>query len=71
MAVEQNRPRGRPPTGRLPMRGVRMPAELEAGSGGWIDRQPDPKPCPERSGRASRSETIRRLIERGRAGSDR
>ena len=39
------------------MRGLRMPPELEAAITGWIDRQPDPKP--------SRSEAIRRLIEKG------
>jgi Arc/MetJ-type ribon-helix-helix transcriptional regulator len=36
---------------------VRIPAELEAKLTAWIERQPDPKP--------SRSEAIRRLIERG------
>ena len=51
------RPRGRPRTGRDPARGVRMPAELEVAITAWIDRQPDPKP--------SRSEAIRRLIEKG------
>jgi Arc/MetJ-type ribon-helix-helix transcriptional regulator len=39
------------------MRGLRMPPELEAAITAWIDRQPDPKP--------SRSEAIRRLIEKG------
>jgi hypothetical protein len=34
-----------------------MPADLEAAITAWIDRQPDPKP--------SRSEAIRRLIEKG------
>jgi hypothetical protein len=34
-----------------------MPPELEASITAWIDRQPDPKP--------SRSEAIRRLIEKG------
>jgi hypothetical protein len=34
-----------------------MPPELEAAITAWIDRQPDPKP--------SRSEAIRRLIEKG------
>jgi hypothetical protein len=34
-----------------------MPAELEAAITAWIDRQPDPKP--------SRSEAIRRLVEKG------
>jgi len=36
-----------------------MPPELEAAITAWIDCQPDPKP--------SRSEAIRRLIERGLA----
>jgi hypothetical protein len=36
-----------------------MPPELEAAITAWIERQPDPKP--------SRSEAIRRLIERGLA----
>lgn len=39
------------------MRGVRMPPDLEAALDAWIARQPDPKP--------SRSEAIRRLIEKG------
>jgi hypothetical protein len=34
-----------------------MPPELEAAITAWINRQPDPKP--------SRSEAIRRLIEKG------
>jgi Arc/MetJ-type ribon-helix-helix transcriptional regulator len=42
------------------MRGFRMPAELEAKLTAWIARQPDPKP--------SRSEAIRRLLERALAG---
>ena len=45
-----------PPTGRHPMRGFRMPADLEAKLDAWIERQPDPKP--------SRSEAIRRLLEK-------
>jgi Arc/MetJ-type ribon-helix-helix transcriptional regulator len=39
------------------MRGLRMPPELEARIDDWIERQPEPKP--------SRSEAIRRLVERG------
>ena len=39
------------------MRTVRWPDELEAAIGQWIARQPEPKP--------SRSEAIRRLIEKG------
>jgi Arc/MetJ-type ribon-helix-helix transcriptional regulator len=38
------------------MRGVRMPPELEAKITAWIERQREPKP--------SRSEAIRRLIEK-------
>lgn len=57
IAVEQERPRGRPRTGVHPMRGLRMPPELEARIDAWIERQPEPKP--------SRSKAIRRLIEKG------
>ena len=39
------------------MRGVRMPPELEAKIDAWIECQPDPRP--------SRSEAIRRLVEKG------
>ena len=39
------------------MRGVRIPPELEAKINAWIERQPDPK--------LSRSEAIRRLVEKG------
>jgi Arc/MetJ-type ribon-helix-helix transcriptional regulator len=39
------------------VRTVRLPAELEAAITAWIERQPEPKP--------SRSEAIRRLIEKG------
>jgi Arc/MetJ-type ribon-helix-helix transcriptional regulator len=39
------------------MRGLRMPPELETAIDAWIERQPDSKP--------SRSEAIRRLIEKG------
>jgi hypothetical protein len=59
IAVEQKRPRGRPRTGVYPARAVRMPPELEAKITAWIERQPEPKP--------SRSEAIRRLVERGLA----
>jgi Arc/MetJ-type ribon-helix-helix transcriptional regulator len=38
---------------------VRLPKELEAAITAWIDCQSDPKP--------SRSEAIRRLIEKGLA----
>jgi hypothetical protein len=57
IAVEQKRPRGRPRTGVHPARAVRMPPELEAKITAWIEGQPEPRP--------SRSEAIRRLIERG------
>jgi Arc/MetJ-type ribon-helix-helix transcriptional regulator len=36
---------------------VRIPAELEVAIAAWIERQREPKP--------SRSEAIRRLIEKG------
>jgi Arc/MetJ-type ribon-helix-helix transcriptional regulator len=36
---------------------LRIPVELEARIAAWIERQPEPKP--------SRSEAIRRLIEKG------
>lgn len=57
IAVEQKRPRGRPRTGVHPARAVRMPPELDAKITAWIEQQGEPKP--------SRSEAIRRLIERG------
>jgi hypothetical protein len=57
IAESEKRPRGRPRTGRDPVRTVRWPDKLEGAIAAWIDRQPDPKP--------SRSEAIRRLIEKG------
>jgi hypothetical protein len=57
IAEKEKRPRGRPRTGRDPPVTVRLPKELETAIAAWIDLQPDPKP--------SRSEAIRRLIERG------
>jgi Arc/MetJ-type ribon-helix-helix transcriptional regulator len=39
------------------VRTIRWPDELEAKIAAWIERQPEPKP--------SRSEAIRRLIEKG------
>ncbi len=57
IAETEKRPRGRPRTGRDPVRTIRWSDELEAKITAWINRQPDPKP--------SRSEAIRRLIERG------
>jgi hypothetical protein len=44
IAVEQKRPRGRPRTGVHPMRGLRMPADLEARIGAWIECRPIPSP---------------------------
>jgi hypothetical protein len=57
IAEKEKRRPGRPATGRDPVRALRMPPELEAKVAAWIERQPDPKP--------SRSEAIRRLIEKG------
>lgn len=57
IADQEKRPRGRPRTGRDPVRTVRWSDELEAKIAAWIERQPEPKP--------SRSEAIRRLIEQG------
>lgn len=45
-----------PRTGSTPLTGLRIPAELNAKLDAWVERQPDPKP--------SRSEAIRRLLER-------
>jgi Arc/MetJ-type ribon-helix-helix transcriptional regulator len=42
------------------MTGVRIPAELDAKLRAWIARQPEPRP--------SRSEAIRRLLERAIGG---
>jgi len=42
------------------MRGFRMPAGLQAKLDAWIERQPEPKP--------SRSEAIRRLLDRALGG---
>lgn len=59
IAAREKRPRGRPATGRDPAVTVRIPAEVQAEITAWIERQPDPKP--------TRSEAIRRLIEKGLA----
>jgi hypothetical protein len=56
IAEKPKRPPGRPRTGITPLTGLRIPAELNAKLDAWIERQPDPKP--------SRSEAIRRLLER-------
>ena len=60
IAGNEKRPRGRPWTGTHPIRGVRMPPDLEAAINAWIEKQPGPK--------LSLSEAIRRLIEKGLAG---
>ena len=57
IAEKEKRPRGRPRTGRDPVRTIRWSDVLEAKIAAWIERQPDPKP--------TRSEAIRWLIERG------
>ena len=57
IAEKEKRPRGRPRTGRDPAVTVRIPVQIGVAITAWIDRQPDPKP--------SRSEAIRRLIEKG------
>jgi metal-responsive CopG/Arc/MetJ family transcriptional regulator len=44
-----------------PLTGLRMPAELNAKLDAWIAAQSEPKP--------SRSEAIRRLLERALSGS--
>lgn len=59
IAAKEKRPRGRPRTGIGPVISVRLYPEMEAALAAWIERQPAPKP--------SRSEAIRRLIERGLA----
>ena len=56
IAEKSKRPPGRPRTGITPMTGVRIPGDLDAKLTAWIERQPEPKP--------SRSEAIRRLLER-------
>jgi hypothetical protein len=61
IAENQKRRPGRPRTGITPLTGLRIPAELDAKLNAWIERQPEPKP--------SRSEAIRRLLERALAGS--
>src|SRR5215207_6939624 len=60
IAEKPKRPPGRPRTGITPLTGLRIPAELNAKLDAWIERQPEPKP--------SRSEAIRRLLERALMG---
>lgn len=57
IAGKEKRPRGRPRTGIGPVFSVRLYPEMQAKLDAWIERQPKPKP--------SRSEAIRRLIEKG------
>jgi hypothetical protein len=59
IAAKEKRPRGRPRTGIGPVISVRLYPEMEAALAAWIDGQPKPKP--------SRSEAVRRLIEKGLA----
>jgi hypothetical protein len=62
IAEKPKRPPGRPRTGITPIIGVRIPAKLEAKLTAWIKAQPEPKP--------SRSEAIRRLLERALEGTE-
>lgn len=62
IAEKQKRPRGRPRTGIGPVVSLRLYPDMEAAVAAWIDRQPDPKP--------SRSEAIRRLIDKGLEGDE-
>lgn len=62
IAAKEKRPRGRPRIGIGPVISVRLYPEMEAALAAWIERQAEPKP--------SRSEAIRRLIEKG-LGADR
>jgi hypothetical protein len=57
IAAKEKRPRGRPRTGIGPVISVRLYPEMEAALAAWIERQAKPRP--------SRSEAIRRLIEKG------
>jgi len=57
IADPPKRGRGRPRTGIGPAISMRLYPELEAALKAWIERQPEPKP--------SRSEALRRLVEKG------
>jgi hypothetical protein len=57
IADPPKRGRGRPRTGIGPAISMRLYPELEAKLAAWMERQPNPKP--------SRSEALRRLVERG------
>lgn len=63
IAETPKRGRGRPRTGIGPAISMRLYPELEAALMAWIERQPDPKP--------SRSEALRRLVEKGLEGDER
>lgn len=60
IAEKEKRPRGRPGTGIGSAISIRLYAAQEAKLKAWIERQPDPKP--------SRSEALRRLVEKGLEG---
>lgn len=60
IADPPKRGRGRPRTGIGPAISMRLYPELEAKLKAWIERQPEPKP--------SRSEALRRLVEKGLEG---
>jgi hypothetical protein len=60
IAEKEKRPRGRPKTGIGSVISIRLYATQEAALKAWIERQPDPKP--------SRSEALRRLVEKGLEG---
>lgn len=49
--------RGRPKVGKTPIHALRLPDDLRHRVDGWIADQPPPQP--------SRSEAIRRLVEKG------
>ena len=53
---------GRPRTGIGPAISMRLYPEVEAALYAWIERHPEPRP--------SRSETLRRLVEKGLEGEE-
>ena len=57
VADPPKRGRGRPRTGIGPAISMRLYPEMEAALNAWIERHPEPKP--------SRSEALRRLVEKG------
>jgi Arc/MetJ-type ribon-helix-helix transcriptional regulator len=58
MNASKKRKPGRPATGQIPARSIRLPEELSARIDSWAVKQPDTP---------SRSEAIRRLVELGLA----